>query len=343
MNTLNYIGCKHKLFATLYSIFSENVPDLMSKSFSDLFMGTGVVSYNMLDKCRSVHSNDLETYSYIIGNAILKCNYSTKLKKLIDGCNKKEGVEGLIYKYYAPNNECERMFFTVENAKKADAIRIYIQELYNQNKVTKDEYHFLLASLLTSIDKVANTTSVYGAYLKQFKASSQKEMVMEPIHTNKNIDVNVNSMTQGFAEDVCDDQKVDVTYLDPPYNQRSYSANYFVLNFIALYDDKIIPKGKTGLIDKNQSEFCSKVRIKEAFTKLIDGVHSPYIFLSYNNEGLLSEDDIKNILMKKGFVKLYKIKYNKFKAQKKVDVKYVYEYLWFVDTSKERGFEECKE
>lgn len=35
-------------------------------------------------------------------------------------------------------------------------------------------YYFLLASLLESADKVANTASVYGAYLKKIKKSAAK-------------------------------------------------------------------------------------------------------------------------------------------------------------------------
>ena len=35
----------------------------------------------------------------------------------------------------------------------------------------------------------------------------------------------------------------DILYLDPPYNQRQYSANYHLLNTIALYDN-FEPKGK---------------------------------------------------------------------------------------------------
>ena len=45
---------------------------------------------------------------------------------------------------------------------------------------------FLLGSLLVSIDRVANTTSVYGAYLKKLKASALKPLVLEPIHQKKN-------------------------------------------------------------------------------------------------------------------------------------------------------------
>ena len=39
-------------------------------------------------------------------------------------------------------------------------------------------------------------------------------------------------------------------------------------------------------------------------------------------------EDFKKIVMKKGFVKLYKIQYNKFKAQQAVTEQYVEEYFW---------------
>ena len=335
MNTLNYIGCKHKLFPALFSIFEKEIPDLKDKTFSDLFMGTGTISYHMIDKCKSIFANDLETYSYIIGNALLKCNYNEKLEKIIRECNELKEVKGLIYKYYSPHSECERMFFTNSNASKADAIRIHLNQMLSEKVIDLLEFYFLVASLLVSIDKVANTTCVYGAYLKSFKPSSLKQMKLEPIHQLTHIHTN-NEVSQGFAEQI--EQKSDVTYLDPPYNQRSYSSNYFVLNFIAKYDETIIPKGKTGLFDKNQSHFCSKVKSKQAFETLLQNISTHYIILSYNNEGLLSENDVRDILLKKGSVRLYKLKYNKFKAQKNVKVNFVSEFLWVVDTQKTSEF-----
>ena len=338
MNTLNYIGCKNKLFSIILDVMKENVPDLSSKSFSDLFMGTGIVSYQMLEHCRSVSSNDLESYSYVIGNALLKCNYSDSLSAHIDICNSLPEVEGLIYKYYSVNEESERMFFTSSNAKKADAVRIYIEK--QRPHLSPSEYYFLLASLLVSLDKVANTACVYGAYLKKFKKSAEKPLVIEAIHQKRDIRVEENQMTQEFAEQV--EVKSDVTYLDPPYNQRSYSANYFVLNFVVRYDSNVVPRGKTGLIDKNQSDFCSKRNVEQAFSELLDNIGSRYIFLSYNNEGLLSQEKMRRMLEKKGSVKLYKILYNKFKAQKNVDGDHVYEFLWVIDTQSPSSFQELE-
>ena len=55
---------------------------------------------------------------------------------------------------------------------------------------------FLLASLLESADKVANTASVYGAYLKHLKKSMQKKLILVPAIFELN-----NNTHQVFNED----------------------------------------------------------------------------------------------------------------------------------------------
>ncbi|MCS6820663.1 MAG: hypothetical protein NZ551_02235 [Microscillaceae bacterium] len=56
------------------------------------------------------------------------------------------------------------MYYSDKDGKKADAIRQKIERWYNNTQITENEYFFLLASLLESIDEVANTASVYGAF-----------------------------------------------------------------------------------------------------------------------------------------------------------------------------------
>ena len=172
MNTLNYIGCKHTLFNTLLSVFKQNIPDMKNLTFLDLFAGTGTVGFNIQGYTKTCDANDLELYSYIINFALLKCNYSEELSELIKKCNELVMKEGLIYNNFSPTETCERMFFTNDNAKKADAIREFIETEYKEKRINKSQFNFLLASLLVSIDKVANTSSVYGAYLKQYKTSA---------------------------------------------------------------------------------------------------------------------------------------------------------------------------
>ena len=227
------------------------------------------------------------------------------------------------------------MFFTNHNAKKCDAIRKKINELKENKKITKKENYFLLASLITSIDKYANTSSVYGAYLKKFKKSALKELELKPIHQNKKQNIknkNYNKKIEYL------DLDLDVVYLDPPYNHRQYSGNYSPLNYIAYYDENIKLKIKNELIEGyNKSNFSRKTNIIKTFEETIKKLKCNYIILSYNNEGLLKEDELKQILLTKGNVKLNKIIYKKFKANKKVKEKNTIEYLWLVDVNKKEN------
>lgn len=337
MNTLNYIGCKHTLFNSLLTVCKENIDDMDNKTFMDLFAGTGTVGFNMSKYFKSCDANDLEYYSYVINYALLKCNYTEKLQDIIDVCNGlKTLVEGLVYNNFSINPNCERMFFTNENAKKTDTIRQYIQQLLELKLITQPEFYFLLGSLLVSVDKVANTSCVYGAYLKEFKKSAIKPLGLQPIHTRTEINEQ-NNVFNELAEKLVktDNQYYDVIYMDPPYNQRQYSANYSPLNYIALYDESIVLTGKTALIENyNKSDFCKKKEVNKAFSSLIGDAKCNYLIISYNNEGILDINELKNLLLSKGFVKLYKIKYTKFKAQQNVDKKFVEEYIWVVDTTK---------
>jgi len=113
------------------------------------------------------------------------------------------------------------MYFSDENALKCDAIRSKIEEWKKEEKINENEYYFLLASILEATDKVANTASVYGAFLKKLKASALKPLLLKPAdlflndheHTIYNEDINKLIKTTSH----------DVVYLDPPYNHRQYS------------------------------------------------------------------------------------------------------------------------
>lgn len=332
MNTLNYIGSKHSLIKNIIEVLQKNIDDLKSNSFLDLFAGTGTVGFNMQKYCNNILANDLEYYSYVINKGLLCCKYSDKLRDIIKHCNELELSEGLIYKNFSPNDNCERMFFTTKNAQKADSIRTYIERLKEEKQIDINEYYFLVSSLLVSIDKVANTASVYGAYLKKYKSSSLKELILQPIHTD--ILIKENKVFNEKAEDLVKNINSDIVYLDPPYNNRQYSANYSPLNYIAKYEQSINLKGKTGLIEEyNKSKFYIKKNVFETFTDMIKNLNCKYILLSYNDEGLLTFKDIKKILLDKGDVILYKVKYRRFKSnnnKSKNKDNFVCEYLWFV-------------
>ncbi|HFS82407.1 MAG TPA: modification methylase, partial [Epsilonproteobacteria bacterium] len=207
----------------------------------------------------------------------------------------------------------ERQYFSDENARKIDAIRQRIESWREEGRIDEDQYFFSLASLIESADKVANTASVYGAYLKQLKRSAQKPLVLEAAEFEKTGEGH--EVYQEDANELIGKISGDILYLDPPYNQRQYGANYHLLNTIARYD-AFIPKGKTGLREYIRSDYCKKAVVLERFEALIKHADFSYIFLSYNNEGLMQSSEVEKIMQKYGRYHLATTQYQRFKADK---------------------------
>lgn len=353
---MNYIGSKKSLLNFLEESIYKVVGD-SDFTFLDLFAGTGIVGQHFKSKGHIIIANDLQYYSFIlnknyIGNhKVLKFKNLEKklieLKKLnfekrsdfvcnfLDNINPKKGF---IYKNYCSGGtktkKFERLYFSDENGKKVDAIRQKI-EIWKENKfINNNEYYFLLTTLIENIDKVANTASVYGAFLKKLKKTAQNIFIMKPanfIYNDQEHNV--------FNEDIeilIKKVEGDVLYLDPPYNHRQYAPNYHLLETIAKYDNPKI-YGKTGLRDyKNQkSKFSQKRDVLKSFDNIIQNAKVKYIFLSYNNEGLMTPEEVKGVMSKRGQYGIFTKKYHRFKADKTENRNHkansVVEYLHYVE------------
>lgn len=352
---MNYIGSK----LSLLEFLEESIDRVINKknsSFCDLFAGTGIVGRYFKKKGYSIIANDIQYYSYVLNKHFIGNNqflsFSAlfaqfpELKKINIGKRKDyvcqylsdlDGVKGFIFNNYClggtKGKEIERQYFSDYNGMKCDAIRQKIEAWKRKKKINDNEYFYLLATLLESIDKFANTASVYGAFLKKLKKSALKKLELKPLELYES-----EKEHQIYNEDVnklIDNIECDILYLDPPYNQRQYATNYHMLETIAKYDNPTI-YGKTGLreYNKQKSLYCSRVNVKNVFKELITKAKAKYIFLSYNNEGLLTLEDIKEIMSLRGDYDFFTKKYTRFKADKSENRDYLAnnttEYLHYV-------------
>ena len=312
---MNYIGSKYSLLDFIHETISEVTASKLGEKFifADLFAGTGVVGASYRKQGCKVISNDIQYYSYVLNKNLIEG--SEKIDgEITNRLNNLKGIDGFVFNNYCAGSGSGRNYFTDENGKKCDAIREKIEELHSQNKISDDEYFCLLASLINSIDKYANTASVYGAFLKHIKKSAQKEFQLELL---PRINGPVGKVYNEDINQVIKKIDGDVLYLDPPYNARQYCSNYHVLETIAR-NDKPELKGKTGLREagEQKSKYCSKKTLEKEFEDLISNAQFKYIFLSYNNEGLMSVDKIKEIMSKYGEYRCYTKSYKRFKADK---------------------------
>ncbi|MDD3066180.1 MAG: DNA adenine methylase [Endomicrobiaceae bacterium] len=352
---MNYIGSKLSLLRFLDESI-EKVAGKNCRVFCDLFAGTGIVGTHFKKKGYQVIANDIQYYSFVLNKQYIENHRPLKFKNLEEILpqlkkmpieNRKtavceflsnlKGAEGFIYKNYCAGGtkgkEHERQYFSDENGKKCDAIRIKIEEWKNNKSINNNEYYFLLATLIETIDKYANTASVYGAYLKKLKKTARKTIVLKPAELiindkdHKVFNEDINQLIQKIEG--------DILYLDPPYNQRQYATNYHLLETIAKYDNPEI-HGKTGLrnYESQKSFYCSRSKVKTTFRNLIANAKVKYIFLSYNNEGLMTVNDIKEIMSTHGKYGYFAKAHSRFKADKNENRDYradkTTEYLHYV-------------
>lgn len=320
---MNYIGSKFKLSHFLQTSIESalqkaHAKPLKDSIFCDMFAGSAAVGRLFKAQVRQIISNDREYYSFVLAQNYIgnhqKLARANELLSILNDAVQTPPQKGKIYTHYALGSGSGRQYFSDENAQKIDAVRSQIAQWKEERFISDKEYYFLLASLLESSDKVANTASVYGAFLKQLKKSAHKAFVLSPaeFECNQNEHLVFNEDANALITRI----EGDILYLDPPYNAREYGANYHLLNTIALYDD-FVPKGKTGLREYAKSAWCKKAKVADALENLIKNARFEWIFLSYNDEGLLSLEQIQEIFNKYGNYAFATQKHQRFKADSK--------------------------
>ncbi|HWQ32236.1 MAG TPA: DNA adenine methylase [Blastocatellia bacterium] len=327
---MNYIGSKYTLLPFLERVFRQ-VADGGEQVFCDLFAGTGAVGRRFKSLGLRVIANDLQYYAWALNKAYIEINetpvfaglnraYKTEIAghrphsdmpvaAVLSFINNLPGVCGFITQHYSPAGG--RLYYTTENAEKADAIRQAIESWRADRIITEPEYFYLLCSLLEATDQVANTASVYGAYLKRFKESAKRPLRLRPLELVNH--VGECRAFQRDANELIHEVQCDVLYLDPPYNHRQYGANYHVLETIAAYDNPQLT-GLTGMRDYPKSPYCQKRSARAAMEHLIRHARARHILVSYNDEGVMSLAEIQDLLRLRGEPKIFETAYNRFKA-----------------------------
>lgn len=312
---MNYIGSKQSLLDFLETTIEEftGYKEGDSFVFGDLFAGTGVVGQRYKEKGHSVISNDIQYYSYVLNKHYIE-NIPELDDSLLEYFNNLNPVKGFIYNNYCEGSGSGRNYFTNENGMKCDAVRIELERLYRAGEINDNLYFYYLASLINSIDKYANTASVYGAFLKHIKKPAQKEFILELLPVGNG---NIGKVYNEDINELIKKVGGDVLYIDPPYNNRQYCSNYHVLETIAKYDTPKL-RGVTGLRDETyqKSKYCSKRTVIDIFEDLIKNADFKYIILSYNNEGLMDLKTIKDIMSKYGEYDFFTKEYRRFKADR---------------------------
>jgi adenine-specific DNA methylase len=346
---MRYYGCKTKLLDYIEDVTSS-LHLREGSVFFDMFSGTSAVGQHFKKLGYTVYANDFLEFAYALAYCYIQLNGVPKFSKLskniknihnpeqvIEYLNNIAGKAGFITKSYSPYLDNKRRYLSVENAKKVDAIRECIYKWQESKWINKDEYYYLITALVEGINLVSNITGTYAAYLKTWDNRALKKIKLVPpklIGSNRE-----NLATRGDANKIIADYKVDILYLDPPYNSRQFAANYFFPELVAKgwFDKKPEIFGQAGMPDyKNQkSAYSIRNQAAEALQDLVKKARAKYILLSYNDEGIIPLPEIKKILKTRGLVSEFTKEHKRYRAiNQDGSHSHTHEFLFLVKVTK---------
>lgn len=333
LESRRYIGCKAKLADWIFDIVRKQTHDV--HSFCDIFAGTGSVSNKAIHLYENVIMNDFLysnniMYKAFFGNGEWNKEKIYDLLDAFNGINPDEINEN----YFSVNYGGK--YFDNNSAKLIGHIRDVIEDI--RNILTEKEYCILIASLIYSIDKIANTLGHFEAYIK--KEIRPQKLIMRLIDAQNIQGVEIYQEDANFlARNI----QTDLLYMDPPYNSRQYSRFYHVYEVLVKWDKPELRGIARKPKQEHMSDYC-RVKALDAFIDLVAHIDCKYIVVSYNNtykskstssRNKIKLEQIQEVLDKCGNTKMFARSHNPFNAGK-TEFEDHREYLFITEVDNEK-------
>ena len=264
-----YTGSKYKLSNWISSLIHDNCA---GNSFCDLFAGTAIMSKQMIDSIDEIYINDFLYSNEIIYKAFFEqSDYNLKKLEFLKNGFMKTPLSQISENYVSKN--FGNKFFSYN-----DSLRIgYIREkIENDKTLNEKEKNILIASLLYSLDKSANTVGHYDAYIKGKSISDTFLFDLIEPYKFENKKIHISRLD---ANELAKNISCDIVYIDPPYNSRQYSRFYHILENIAKWVKPELFGTACKPNAENMSEYCRSSATR-TFEELISSLNCKYIVAS---------------------------------------------------------------
>ena len=289
---IKYLGSKR----TLAPVLGEMAVAAGARSALDLFTGTTRVAQEFKRRGLAVVAADLASYSAVLSDCYIATDADGVDLDALDAelarLDRTEGTRG-----YVTETFCERArFFQPKNGRRIDAIRDAIERDHPPGSPLRP---VLLTSLMLAADRVDSTTGVQMAYLKKWAPRSHADLALRrPVLLS-----GPGTTVRGDAMVVVDEvPPVDLAYVDPPYNQHRYFANYHIWETLVRWDapEHYGIACKRVDVRERRSVFNSRRTMAPALADLLGRLRAEVVVVSYNDEAWVGPEEMTGFLRDAG-------------------------------------------
>ncbi|NUL44461.1 DNA methyltransferase [Cellulosimicrobium funkei] len=290
---IKYLGSKRLLVPVLGAMASA----AGARSAVDLFSGTTRVAQEFKRRGIRTTASDRATYTGVLAGCYIATDARdidrTELAAILAELQSTTPARG-----YVTATFCEQArYFQPQNGMRIDAIRQRIEDDY----AGTHWYPILLTSLLEAADRVDSTTGIQMAYLKSWARRSGRDLELRmPALLD-----GPGAVVVGDVMDTVDTlPQADLYYVDPPYNQHRYYANYHVWETLVRWDEPehygVACKRVDVRDEDTRSVFNSKRTMPAALADVLTRIRSEVVIVSYNDESWITADAMERSLREAG-------------------------------------------
>jgi adenine-specific DNA-methyltransferase len=301
---IKYLGSKRRLVPVLAQLLERSG----ARTALDLFTGTTRVAQAFKAAGAEVTAVDTTRYAAVLAGCYVATDADAvdhgALEATIAALNRLPGRPGYVTETFC----VESRFFQPHNGERIDAVRQAIEADYRGSPLEP----VLVTSLLEAADRVDSTTGVQMAYVKQWAARSFRplelrvpELLPGPGHARRG---DACDLVAGLGE-------FDLAYLDPPYNQHRYEANYHIWETLVAWDAPShygVACKRTEIRDGPRSPFNSRRTMVEALARVVAEVRAGIVVLSYNDESWIALDLLVDMCRSHGHVEVLTFPSNRY-------------------------------
>jgi adenine-specific DNA-methyltransferase len=284
---IKYLGSKRRLVPALDAIARSTD----ARRALDLFCGTTRVAQAFKAAGAEVTAVDSARYAAVLAACYVATDVtmfdSDGLSRVLTELNALPGRPGYVTEVF-----CEQArYFQPHNGERIDAIRDAIAREWSGSELEP----VLLTSLLEAADRVDSTAGVQMAYLKQWAPRSHDPLALR----TPQLLAGRGRAVRGDAVALVASGSLgafDVAYIDPPYNQHRYTANYHVWETLVAWDAPEhygVACKRSELRDPGSTSAFNRRRVMpHALRSVIEGVDARLLVVSCSNEGWASAGDV---------------------------------------------------
>ncbi|MEW6262588.1 MAG: DNA adenine methylase [Thermodesulfobacteriota bacterium] len=306
---MRYIGSKA---SSVYQLFELITKICQVGSICDPFGGIGIIGSFFKNHGFNVITGDHLIFAHYFQISKITLNRLPQFRELFKAYDLQNTLELSEYinslppadGWFVEEYSKKRNFFLLENARHIEKCRQLFRIWELNGLLTYNEKALLYASLINSMDKIANTAGTYYAYLKQLYRKAKKPFKFAFI-----VPITGCGKCKSYlldAEELVKTRHFNILYLDPPYNDRSYSRYYHLPETIAKGITPIL-SGKAGIPISGHvsSAFNKKSTALLSLQNIITAAKFDLLAFNYSAYGIIDIIDIERLLSSIGKYRKY--------------------------------------